>query len=103
MKVHIKKLSFKCIIGILDFERVKKQRVIINCSYEYAFTNDVFVDYSQVASEIEQIMKNKKFLLLETAILYISKKIKKNYKINKVKIEIEKPDILKKCKVSIEN
>lgn len=101
MKVKIKNLSFKCIIGILDFERKKKQRVIINCSYQYTFKDDVFVDYSKVANEIETIMKKKKFLLLENAIINISKKINKNYKIKNFKIEIEKPNILKNCQVSL--
>lgn len=32
MKIEIEQLTFKCIIGILDFERVKKQKVIINLS-----------------------------------------------------------------------
>ena len=29
MKIEIEQLTFKCIIGILDFERVKKQKVIL--------------------------------------------------------------------------
>ena len=37
MKIDIENLEFKCIIGILDFERVKKQKVIINLSFEYDF------------------------------------------------------------------
>ncbi|WP_423243523.1 dihydroneopterin aldolase [Aliarcobacter butzleri] len=38
MKIDIENLEFKCIIGILDFERVKKQKVIINLSFEYDFS-----------------------------------------------------------------
>ncbi|MBU4111247.1 dihydroneopterin aldolase, partial [bacterium] len=30
MTIHIEDLQFQCIIGILDFERVKEQNIIIN-------------------------------------------------------------------------
>ncbi len=109
MKVKIKNLSFKCIIGILKQERVKKQKVIINCSYIYEFKENTnnelekFIDYSKVAKDIEKTMKNKKFLLLETAILEISKKIEKKHKITKLKLEITKPNIIKNCQVSLSN
>lgn len=47
MKIDIENLEFKCIIGILDFERVKKQKVIINLSFDYDFGKDNFIDYSK--------------------------------------------------------
>lgn len=103
MKVEIKDLSFKCIIGILDFERVKKQKVLINISFEYKFKKDIFIDYSEVSSFIETQMKKKKFLLIEDAIIYFERKLQKMYKINKVSIKISKPDILKNCIVSVSN
>jgi len=37
MKVHIQDLRFQTIIGILDFERVKPQEVIINLELEYNY------------------------------------------------------------------
>ena len=43
MKIEIEQLTFKCIIGILDFERVKKQKVIINLSFDYDFGKDNFI------------------------------------------------------------
>jgi len=53
MKIHINDLSFKCIIGILDFERIKKQKVIINLSFEYEFSKDKFINYAEVSNLIE--------------------------------------------------
>ena len=44
MKIEISDLTFKCIIGILDFERIKKQKVIINISFEYDFSKDLFIE-----------------------------------------------------------
>ena len=103
MKVEIKDLSFKCIIGILDFERVKKQKVIINLAFEYKFEENIFIDYSEISSFVEKQMKKKKFLLIEDAITFIETKLYKLYKINNLIIKISKPTILKNCIVSVSN
>lgn len=73
MKIEIEQLTFKCIIGILDFERVKKQKVIINLSFDYDFSKDNFIDYSEVANLVKKSMKKNKFKLLEDAVKTIKK------------------------------
>ena len=103
MKIEISDLTFKCIIGILDFERIKKQKVIINISFEYEFSKDLFIDYSEISNLIKSTMKQQKFLLLEDAILYIETLLQNNYKISYLKIKISKPNILKNCVVSLSN
>ncbi len=104
MKVSIEDLNFNCIIGILDFERVNPQKVIINLSFEYDFSNkDEFIDYSKVSNDIETIMIEKKFELLEEAIIYMEKHLTNSYKIENLKIKISKPDIMSNCIVSLEN
>ncbi len=103
MKIEISDLTFKCIIGILDFERIKKQKVIINISFEYAFSKDLFIDYSEISNLVKSTMKQQKFLLLEDAILYIETLLQNNYKISYLKIKISKPNILKNCIVSLSN
>ena len=75
MKIEIEQLTFKCIIGILDFERVKKQKVIINISFDYDFSKDNFIDYSEVANLVKKSMKKNKFKLLEDAVKTIKKVI----------------------------
>lgn len=104
MKISIEKLTFNCIIGILDFERVNEQKVVIDISFEYDFLNEEnFIDYSQVSSEVEKLMKEKKFELLENAVIEVDKHLNKNYPIKNLKIKISKPDIIKNCIVSIEH
>ena len=103
MKVKINDLSFKCIIGILDFERVKKQKVIVKLSFEYEFKEDFFIDYSEISAFVEKQMKKRKFLLIEDAILFLEKKIYKMYKLYNLNINISKPTILKNCIVSVSN
>lgn len=103
MKIEITDLTFKCIIGILDFERIKKQKVIINISFEYDYSKDLFIDYSEISALIKKTMKKQKFLLLEDAILYFESLLQNSYKINKLNIKISKPNILKNCLVSLSN
>ena len=103
MKIEISDLTFNCIIGILDFERIKKQKVIINISFEYEYSKDLFIDYSEISALVKKTMKEQKFLLLEDAILYIESLLQNNYKISYLKIKISKPNILKNCIVSLSN
>jgi len=103
MKIEIKDLTFKCIIGILDYERIKKQKVIVNISFEYEFKKNIFIDYSEISSLIQRQIKIKKFLLIEDAIIFLEAKLYKLYKINNLHITISKPNILKNCIVSVSN
>jgi len=105
MKVSIDSLTFKTIIGILDFERVTKQKVILDISFSYKFTKGQkeFIDYSHVANMAKMIMKKEKFLLIEDAIIYLNRALTREFKIKKLKVKITKPDILKNCTVSVGN
>ena len=103
MKIEINNLTFKCIIGILDFERIKKQRVILNISFNYVFAKDFFIDYAEVSTLLKSTMKTQKFLLLEDAILYIENLLLHIYPITNLQIKISKPDILKDCIVTLSN
>ena len=103
MKIHINDLSFKCIIGILDFERIKKQKVVIDLSFEYEFSKDKFINYAEVSNLIETTMKKEKFLLLEDAILHIENLLTQTYEISNLYIKISKPNILTNCIVSLSN
>ena len=104
MKVVIEDLTFDCIIGILDFERITPQKVIIDISFKYTYNDSSsFIDYSKVAKDIENIMIKERFKLLEDAIHFIDKYLNNKYKIKKVKLKISKPNILTNCIVSLKN
>ena len=101
MKIEIENLSFKTIIGILDFERVKKQKVIINISFEYEFKNGEFIDYAEVSKLIKNRVKQMKYFLLEDALEDLKKILNENYDIFNLKLKITKPTIMKDCIVSL--
>ena len=101
LTITISDLTFDCIIGILPQERVNKQRVIINCSFEYEYRNNSFINYADVAHLIEKKMIEKKFELIEDALLYIKEELSLLYKLYNLKLSISKPDILNNCSVSV--
>lgn len=101
MKVNIKDLTFNAIIGILAHERTQEQQVVINCSFKYKYADGNFVDYSQIVEHIKALMIEKKFELLEDAVLYIKNYLLQSYKIKKLKLSIAKPNILDDCIVEV--
>ncbi len=102
LKINIENLAFNCIIGILPIERKKKQKVIINVSFEYFYTKSNFIDYSKITKFIERTMIKKEFKLIEDAIIFIRKKLNSKYDIKNLKLKISKPNILPNCIVSVE-
>ncbi|MCD4667178.1 MAG: dihydroneopterin aldolase [Sulfurimonas sp.] len=103
MTIYIEDLKFQCIIGILDFERVTPQDVIINLTIDYHY-KDKFINYAQVTNLLKSLMIENKFLLIEDALNYLSKELKKEFLIiNTLNLKITKPSILPDCKVSVEN
>ena len=102
MTIHIEELIFDCIIGILDFERVTPQKVIVNMEIEYNYEKNSFINYADIIKLIEQQMIEKKYELLETAIEELTQKIVSKYsKITKFNLKISKPTIIKNAKVSL--
>jgi len=102
MTIHIEKLEILAIIGILDFERIKKQRIVIDTRIDYTYKENQFINYAEVISIIETMIISKKYQLLEDAIRDIQQKILKRYsQINKLYIKISKPDIIKNANVAL--
>lgn len=103
MTIHVEDLKFQCIIGILDFERVTPQDIVVNLKIKYTYKND-FINYADIVQIIKKMMKKSKFFLIEDALNSINLKLNKEYNsIKSLKIKITKPSILPDCKVSVSN
>lgn len=101
MTIHIEDLKFECIIGILDFERVRPQNVIVNILLEYNYENG-FINYAQIVDIVKDLMIKSEFLLIEDALEAINLNLTKEYiNINSIYIKITKPSILRDVKVSV--
>ncbi|CAA6799838.1 MAG: Dihydroneopterin aldolase [uncultured Sulfurovum sp.] len=102
MTIHIEALTFECIIGILDFERITAQKVVISLQIDYEYVNNNFINYADIISLVERDMIKNKYLLLETALNNLASKLLLEYsQIQTLQLKIMKPDIISNAKVSL--
>jgi dihydroneopterin aldolase len=101
--IEIENLEFEAIIGILPKERIQKQKVVVNLSFEYQYNaiEKNFIDYSEVATYIYESFDIKQFELIEEALIEIENLLYKKYPIQNLKLKITKPNILDNCQVSV--
>ena len=98
-KVIIKDLTLLLSVGIHKFEKLKKQNVKFNIE----ITTDpnlkpdarTIVNYESIINDIKKLTDRKHFELLESLSESIFDVIFKNKKIKKIKLKIEKLDIIK--------
>ena len=101
-KIVIEDLTLFISVGIHDFEKLKKQRVRFNIT----ITTDPnlkpdlksIVNYESIIKDIKRITEKKHFDLLERLSESIFEEIFKNKKIKKIKLKIEKLDIIEETK-----
>ncbi len=104
MFIHIDALTFDVIIGLLDFERDRPQRVIIDLEASYDYRNENFIDYADMVFLIKTELQVKKYELLEEALLGIKQRLYTAYpQLQSLKLKIAKPDILPECSVALSN
>ena len=101
-KVIITDLVFNTSIGIHDFEKEKEQQIKFNIEIDInpllkAAENDLksIVNYENIISKIKSITKKKHYNLLETLAEDIFTNLFLNKNIIKIKLRIEKPEIIK--------
>jgi len=102
MIIHIDALEFDVIIGLLDFERDRPQRVIIDLEASYEYSNENFVDYADMVFLIQQELKEKHYTLLEEALLGLKNRLYTSYPQRKtLHVKMAKPDILEEFSVAL--
>jgi dihydroneopterin aldolase len=102
MKIHIEALTFEVIIGLLDFERDRPQRVIVDLEASYDYANENFIDYADMVFLIKKELNEKKYELLEEALLGIKERLYSTYpQLKALSLKIAKPDILPECTVAL--
>ena len=101
-KVLISDLTLLMSIGIHDFEKIKKQEVKFNIIIDInplltpieKKLNSI-VNYETVVKDVTKLTKNKHYELLETLAEDIFFILFKNINIKKIKLKIEKTQIIK--------
>ena len=101
-KVIITDLIFNTLIGIHNFEKEKEQQIKFNVEIDVnpllkAAENDLnsIINYESIINNIKSITKKKHYNLLETLAEDIFSDLFLNKNIIKIKLRIEKPEIIK--------
>ena len=104
MTIHIEALTFDVIIGLLDYERERPQRVIIDLDASYDYSDKNFIDYADMVFLMQKELKEKRYKLLEEALLGIKNILYSTYpQLKTLSLKIAKPDILSECSVALSN
>lgn len=102
MTIQIEDLTFDVIIGLLDFERDRPQRVIIDLKASYDYKNDLFIDYAELVILMKEELRDKRYELLENALIGLKDLLTTRYpELQTLSLKLSKPDILPECTVSL--
>ncbi len=104
-KIFIQGLTLYSLIGVYDFERVEKQRIVLDLELETnlaiaAKTDNVndTLDYGKLSLRLEEIANNSEFKLLEALADAMLNMIFSEFKPKHVRMVMHKPDILSNTK-----
>ncbi len=93
--VHIHNLVFETILGILEFERLKPQKISVNLDLFYTqLPNKVYLDYMEIQELIQKMMQENQYLLIEDALKDLSHALKTRHsEISELYLKISKLEI----------
>ena len=103
--VFIKDFIIEEIIGVHDYEKIKKQKIKFNIVLDVNQSSvpdekDIksIVDYEKITNKLENLVKNKKYNFLESLAEDSFKEIFEDKRIDSATIKIEKPEAIKNAK-----
>ncbi|GAA7296192.1 dihydroneopterin aldolase [Helicobacter pylori] len=93
--VHIHHFVFETILGILEFERLKPQKISVDLDLFYTqLPSKAYLDYMEIQELIEKMMQEKQYLLIEDALKDLSHVLKTRYnEISELYLKISKLEI----------
>ncbi|RKV10294.1 dihydroneopterin aldolase [Helicobacter pylori] len=93
--VHIHNFVFETILGILEFERLKPQKISVDLDLFYTeLPNKAYLDYMEIQELIQKMMQEKQYLLIEDALKDLSHVLKTHYEeISELYLKISKLEI----------
>ena len=102
MIIKIENLKLRTIVGIYDWEKEKKQDVIINIEMEFDGTKaietdsiDDTIDYKTITKEIIEMVEGQEFNLIERIAGSAMKIVMRNDKVQKASVRVDKPGALR--------
>ena len=103
-KILINELILNLKLGYYDFEKEKPQKVKFSLEIDYQDkkpSNDKdiksIVNYAKIVKLIKKLVRNKHYNFLETLAEDVFDELFKDKRIDKIKLQIEKLEIMKDC------
>jgi len=101
-RIHIRDLTARCIIGINDWEREKKQEVVINVTLHADLSRagasdriDDTVDYKDLRNRILTAVEASEYFLIERMAEAIADLCLTDPRVERVEVEVDKPGALR--------
>ncbi|MGL2449590.1 dihydroneopterin aldolase [Helicobacter pylori] len=93
--VHVHNLVFETILGILEFERLKPQKISVDLDLFYTqLPSKAYLDYMEIQELIQKMMQEKQYFLIEDALKDLSHVLKTHYsEISELYLKISKLEI----------
>lgn len=93
--VHVHDFVFETILGILEFERLKPQKISVDLDLFYTqLPNKAYLDYMEIQEIIQNTMQEKQYFLIEDALKDLSHVLKTRYsEISELYLKISKLEI----------
>ncbi|WP_187897764.1 FolB domain-containing protein [Helicobacter pylori] len=93
--VHVHNLVFETILGILEFERLKPQKISVDLDLFYTeLPSKAYLDYMEIQEIIQNTMQEEQYLLIEDALKDLSHVLKTHYsEISELYLKISKLEI----------
>jgi len=102
MTIRIENLRFLAIIGVLERERREEQEVVVDLEAEYRYRKGGYLDYALIAEEIVSHIRERRYELLEEALLGIEELLAGRHpELISMSCRITKPHILPNAQVSV--
>jgi FolB domain-containing protein len=102
MIIKIENLKLRTIVGIYDWEKEKKQDVIINIEMEFDGTKaiesdsiDDTIDYKTITKEVIDMVEGREFNLIEKIAGDAMKIVMQNDKVQRASVRVDKPGALR--------
>ncbi len=101
--VHVHNFVFETILGILEFERLKPQKISVDLDLFYTeLPNKAYLDYMEIQELIQKMMQEKQYLLIEDALKDLSHVLKTRYsEITELYLKISKLEISPNSQVGV--
>ncbi len=101
-KIFLQGLETKCLIGIFDWERKIRQKIVIDLEFpaniRKAAKKDRIqdtVDYKKIAKTTLAFVSKSRFYLIETLAEKLAQKLLKDFSLTHIKVRISKPGAIR--------